>query len=355
MKGKDVVTLERAITMGVAHGSRRRLVTGFSLIELMVAMLIGLIVIGGVISVFLANQQVYRSNAALSDVQDNTRVAFEMLAQNIREAGLLGCASNGQVANVLQIGPNAGGTDWWADWGNALRGFGTGTTANPAVTVGTAAGQQVTGTDSLMLLNADGAGVSIASDSTTTTTLTLNDVNDDLGNGKVMIVCDPDHAVLFRASSYNSGTLSVGYAQTPSGGTSAVNCSTGLGYPTICTATGNAYVFGANAMLAPESAGVWYIGNTPGGGTSLYRASVATDTGTVTAQEMVRGVTGMNIRYHVTNQPTFVLASAVTNWGAVDAVQVNLALQSSSATDGTNGAPLRRSFTVTSTVRNRVP
>ena len=54
---------------------------GFTLIELMIAMLLGLIVIGGVSSIFLANQQTYRSNEALSEVQDGARVAFEMLSR----------------------------------------------------------------------------------------------------------------------------------------------------------------------------------------------------------------------------------------------------------------------------------
>lgn len=336
--------------------TRRKDARGFSLIELMIAMLLGLIVIGGVTSVFLANQQVYRSNAALDDVEDNTRMAFEMMAQNIRDAGLLGCTNNGQVANVLQDGPYAGGADWWSDWKNALHGYGTGTSANPALAVGASAGQQVAGTDSLMMLNAANGGLSIASQNPTTTTFTLNGTSSDLANGKIMIVCDPDHAAIFRASSYSATAKTIGYAQQPSGAASPLNCSTGLGYPTVCTPAGNAYTFGANAQIVNESAGVWYIGNTPGGsGTSLYRATVATDTGTVTPQEMVRGVSAMSLLYHVGSQPTFVAASAVTNWNLVNAVQVNLTLVSSGSNAGTNGKPLQRNFSMTSTVRNRAP
>ena len=67
----------------------------------MVAMLLGLIVVGGVVSVFLANQRSYRTNQALGDVQDSSRIAFEMMARDIRNAGLTGCSNNGRVANVL--------------------------------------------------------------------------------------------------------------------------------------------------------------------------------------------------------------------------------------------------------------
>ena len=46
----------------------RRPSAGFTLIELMIAMLLGLIVIAGVTSVFLATQRSYRTNEALGDV-----------------------------------------------------------------------------------------------------------------------------------------------------------------------------------------------------------------------------------------------------------------------------------------------
>ena len=355
----------KKVVRNTSCSGRSRAAAGFTIIELMVAMLLGLIVIGGVTSVFLANQQVYRTNAALSDVQDNTRMSFEMLAQNIREAGLLGCSNNGQVANVLADSPNNSGTDWWANWSNALMGYGSGTAANPALTVGTGATQQVSGTDSLMVLSAADGGLSVNTDTTSTNTFTLNGTSADLATGKIMIVCDPAQATIFRASSYAAGTNpSVVYALKSGSGTgsSTVNCSTGLGYPTVCTGSGTAYTYAANSPIATLAAGVWYIGYNPTGTTSLYLATVDTTTGTVTQQETVRGVTAMNITYHMANQASFVAASSVTNWSSVDAVQVNLTVQQSSGpnagtyTSGTTAAaaPIQRLYTVTSTVRNRV-
>jgi type IV pilus assembly protein PilW len=341
------------------HRSAKAL-AGFTIIELMVAMLLGLIVIAGITSVFLANQQVYRTNSALGDVQDSTRMSFEMLAQNIREAGLLGCGNNGQVANVLEDGPNNSGTDWWANWGNSLMGYGSGTAANPALTVGTATGDQVTGTDSLMILSAADIGLSVNTQTTSTTTFTLNGTSGDLAAGTIMIVCDPWQATIFRATSYTASptTPSISYGQTYGGNT--VNCSTGLGYPTVCTAGGNAYTYAANSPIATLEANVWYIGYNPVGTTSLYLVNVNTATNTPnTPQEMVRGVTSMNIAYNMTNATSFVAASAVTSWTTVDAVQVKLAVQQISGPNvGTTGkganTPLQRTYTVTSTVRNRV-
>src|SRR5579859_2062961 len=82
------------------QGSRRR-AGGFTLVELMIAMLLGLIVIGGVVSIFAANQQSSYTNTALGEVESSSRAAFELMARDIRDAGLTGCGNNTRVANVV--------------------------------------------------------------------------------------------------------------------------------------------------------------------------------------------------------------------------------------------------------------
>jgi type IV pilus assembly protein PilW len=68
----------------------------------------------------------------------------------------------------------------------------------------------------------------------------------------------------------------------------------------------------------------------------------------------VRDVTGMVINYHAKGGTAFVTASSITNWAVVDAVQVTLTLQSADQRAGTDVKPLTRTFTATTTVRNRV-
>ena len=60
---------------------------GFSLIELMITMLIGLFMIGGIISVFISSSQNYRVQRALSEVQDKGRFAIQKLREDIQNAG----------------------------------------------------------------------------------------------------------------------------------------------------------------------------------------------------------------------------------------------------------------------------
>src|SRR5690554_4826207 len=79
--------------------SRLHAQKGLTLVELMVAMVLGLVVIGGAISLTLANRQSYRTNEGLSQVQESARTAFELLARDLRQAGVSGCDNEGQVAN----------------------------------------------------------------------------------------------------------------------------------------------------------------------------------------------------------------------------------------------------------------
>lgn len=328
---------------------------GFTLIELMIAMLLGLVVIAGVVSVFLAGQQAYRTNQALGEVQDGSRVAFEMLARDIRDAGLTGCNNNGRLANVLNNGPNAGGTDWWANMGNAVRGYTTGQT-DPAIAVGTTASPvtRVAGTDSLELIGAAGTGLSVAA--APGASFKLNDSSSDLVTGDVILVCDPDHATLVQVTSYTPSTVTL--VHNAGSSASPGNCSGGMGYPTVCTTAGNTYQFGANSEIFKLGANDWFIGNSTNAisGRSLYRMNVLVTAGkpTATAQEMVPDVTDMKILYHQAGAPAYASATAITNWGQVDAAQVTLTIQGSNRRAGVDVKPIQRSFTATTTVRNRV-
>lgn len=68
---------------------------GLSLIELMVAMLISLILLGGVLQVFLSSKDMYRTNTAVARVQEAGRFATDFIAFDIRQAGYKGeCLSD---------------------------------------------------------------------------------------------------------------------------------------------------------------------------------------------------------------------------------------------------------------------
>jgi type IV pilus assembly protein PilW len=338
------------------HRARSR---GFSLIELMIAMLLGLIVIGGVTSVFLAGRQSYRSNEALSDVQDSSRVAYEMVARDIRDAGVTACNNNGRVANVL----NDSGTDWYADWDNALHGYDASadasgtvvTQADPAVATGTTQGARIAGTDSVQVLSAGGLGLTVAeTPSDSAANFKINETTNDLVSGDLVMICDPDHATMVQVTKLNGSNVTLVHNKGSS--TTPGNCTKGLGYPTVCSANGTSYTFKKNAQISKLTAADWYIGSNPDGGRSLYRKSLSTageNVGTTT-QEMIRNVWDMQITYLQPGATSFVAGNLITNWETVSAVRIALTVRSTNQRAGTDAKPLERTFMSTTTVRNRV-
>jgi len=61
--------------------------SGLSLVELMVAMTIGLFLMLVVANLFIGSKQTYRNQDNLSRLQENGRFAISLMAKNIREAG----------------------------------------------------------------------------------------------------------------------------------------------------------------------------------------------------------------------------------------------------------------------------
>ncbi|RDJ00065.1 prepilin-type cleavage/methylation domain-containing protein [Dyella solisilvae] len=317
----------------------------------MVAMLLGLIVIGGVMSVFLAGQQTYRANEALSDVESGSRTAFEMLTRDLRDVGFTGCDNtSGRVANVL----NSSATLWYANWAVPLQGYDDAST-DPALSSLTGFGAPVAGMSSVSVLGTALSDVTVGTASGSPTSFNINAASTQLAAGDIIMVCDFDHATLLQIATYSGTSVGFTSATTPAPG----NCSTGLGYPTICTSTGNAYTFLPNARINLMTAVDWYIGKNPVGGYSLYRLPVtysAAGVAVTTPQEMVRNVTSMKIFYLQSGGTVFSNATTVAgNWAAVNAAQVTFTLQSTNARASVNNAaPLVRQFTSTTTMRNRV-
>jgi type IV pilus assembly protein PilW len=71
--------------------------TGFSLIELMIAITLSLVLTIGIIQIFSSSKQTSRVQDALARVQENARFALDILSHDIRMAGQLGCNSGAHL------------------------------------------------------------------------------------------------------------------------------------------------------------------------------------------------------------------------------------------------------------------
>ena len=78
---------------------------GFTLIELMVGLTVGLMVIGTLSAVFVPSLSLYRNTQAISDIQESERYALNVLSQHISQAGYTGCDSRSpdEIINVTNI------------------------------------------------------------------------------------------------------------------------------------------------------------------------------------------------------------------------------------------------------------
>ena len=80
--------------------NRFRKQQGLSLIEIMIAMLISLFLLGGVIQVYSSTRITYQTNEGLSRLQENARFIFDRIATDLSAAGFLGCMdSNDRLSN----------------------------------------------------------------------------------------------------------------------------------------------------------------------------------------------------------------------------------------------------------------
>lgn len=68
-------------------GPRRLLTAGFTLVELMVALAVGSIVMAAVMTAFLSQHNTYLAQGQVVEMQQNARVALDMLELDIRSAG----------------------------------------------------------------------------------------------------------------------------------------------------------------------------------------------------------------------------------------------------------------------------
>lgn len=78
--------------------------TGMTLVELLVAMVVGLILLGGVYTVFVGSTTTNSMNIELSRMQENGRFAMTYLNREIRQAGYMGCASELQAEYNINVG-----------------------------------------------------------------------------------------------------------------------------------------------------------------------------------------------------------------------------------------------------------
>ena len=304
-----------------------RRMQGLSLIELMIAIVLGSLVMVAVGNVYLSTTRSFRTQEGMARIQEGARFAFETIGFDLRQTGF-GCRSVSAAVDAT----------WYKNlFSRPLQGYKDGA-GSPTAAL------DVDNTDAITILRADkNRETTIAAAGTT------NAAHGMSANGLVVI-----------SDAYADATV---YVATAAAGTGYT-----LGAATPCTATAVPGAVGFHML--PLAAHIYYIRNNPSGEPSLYRQTLQSN-GTVAAEELVEGVEDMQILYgEDTTQATvatcpddgcsvdaYVEADAVANWNRVVSVRITLTMRTADnlSTD-TGGADnrIRRTFTTTIAMRNRL-
>lgn len=296
---------------------------GFGVIELMVAMTLSLVLLGGVIGLFASSRKSYESNEHLARIQENGRFALEEIAREIRSAGYLGCAKESTFTNTLSLGANR--LLW--DFQFAVQGFqSTGTAWSPALDTTLVPAAAAVNSDVLVIRAPDpDFGVKRV----TTLMATPSDalvvapaMPAYVAHQNPLLVTDCSAVSIFEVTSYGAGvinhvTSSQGAAITD-GVASSGNTGPSLGY-----------AFQEGSLVIPVRTTIYYV-----------RASITTEgnsmwrrVGRNPPEEIVEGIDSMQVLFGVDTDAnrvvdTYVPANSVTDWGAIVSVRVGLLVRS---------------------------
>lgn len=285
---------------------KKQSMLGVGLVEVMVALALGLFLLGGLSQVYLANKRSYDTAESLSRMQENLRFAAEMVAEDIRMAGFMPCRRTDKMVNVL----NGGTSTWWSDFFNrGISGYDgdhtdDDTGADDHGDAGIPSGtfdNHVDDTDIVTILRGGESSYSVVKHTPTAASLELNSLH-DLVDGDIVLVCDLTNSAILQltnASSTNVNIVHNSGVSNPAPG----NATKGLGWPIPdpVTTNGTAYPFGPDSHLVRFTPKAYFIGTNPRGGRSLYRASFNYSGGTasMTTDELVEGIENMQILYGV--------------------------------------------------------
>jgi type IV pilus assembly protein PilW len=290
---------------------------GVSLVELMVSITIGLILLAGVLSIFFSSKVTYFANEKTARLQENGRVALDLVVHDIRGSGYMGCARSVPFTSLLNT-PNS---MLW-NYAIPLQGYesdGLGTWA-PAIAAGTLNPAPVPASDVVVLrgptrdgrasrVEANLGGLDSSPEVLDTPTIDIGDI---------VMITDCTASSVFQVSNYISGAPN-GTIEHDSGGTNPGNATEDLGW-----------LYTAGSRVAELTTVTYYVGLDPvSNEPALFRQTGSTQP----ADLLIEGVEALQLAYAVDTNgdriaDVYRSASGVTNWDNVLSVTLSMLIRS---------------------------
>ena len=380
---------------------------GFSLVELMVAMGLGLLLTTAMAYVYLSSKTAFSRQQQLGSIQQGVRIAFEYLSSDARMVGHMGCyTGRPTTAPDFNIAAGLAATSIATNYALGVEGYEYKNTAANAFTMtssapanvtaasnwevngatngittivptdlsGSGAGDGLTpGSDTLVIRTVSGRPVRLSADTpiSSATTLGLENLTggtcSDGATAKVSGFCANSHGLVAnctRARVFQVGSIA--------GQTLTLTGALGLN---------EQYLASASEVFPLQTIAYYVKRSASGTSTSLYRRIFDGDHAAGLEQELIEGVEALHVKYGLdTTAPapdgivdSYVTAQNVTDWNKVVAVRMGLLIRATTPVEGdvslpttgvVNGVTVtypttaprfdRRVFTTTVAVRNKI-
>ncbi|KTD56417.1 PilW family protein [Legionella shakespearei] len=297
---------------------------GFSMVELMVASLIGLIISYAVLQIYLAQSKLYKTSSSQDLIQSSENAISNLISPIIRSAGFTGCGSISTAVSNLNVGgPAPLGT--LNTNPTLIMGYnGSGTsytlTQNPANSTNAASwtpslettlvGNVAPGSDVVIVFGSSPGStpLAITTIDSGSNALTVQSITGaTIASGQYAGVSDCVKTVIFQVTGVAGTTITHN-----SGGGILQNTSSS--FPV-------SFQVGSQFVRMQQTA--FFVAQGQGGQSSLMRATLTN--GAWNIEQLVPGVEIMKVQYGIGTSGTitrYVSANAVTNWSQVYAVRL---------------------------------
>ena len=298
-----------------------KLHSGFGLVEIMIAMLIGLFLLGGIIQMFISSKQTYKMQDAVGRLQENQRFAMDFLVHDLRGIGGWGCfRDQSYVQNLLNTAAPT----------NSVYAAATSSITGDNNHTSTGTGDLIlTGTDNITLRSTSAVLTSAGADvafrqhlSDPTATLSVTQGSGILVN-EVLFLGDCEDGNIFQATTVTVGSGSsddtIAHVTGTASTSSPANSIASLSKP-----------YNTSARLYRFNVVKYYIGTGEGQQPALFRQLGNGGAGQVT--ELIEGVEDMQILYGEDTDgdgtPNYYVSSNnVANMNNVVSVQITLVMR----------------------------
>lgn len=302
--------------------------SGFTLVELMVGLAVGLVVSVIAISVFVSSRALHSVNTSSNRMGENSRLAFDLLHRDLRSAGYQGCKrqADGPPDSVL----NAGDGGFLNSGTSGVRGHrGTGSGFAPALTTALAGISAPYAPDPMSDIISVRVPVDLLSLGLVATVASAgvpnvgaNTPGNTIVQGDIVLIADCKASALFQVTEANPAvtgllTRAVGGPLPPG------NASLSLG---------NSYNRADTAVFRVQTRHYYVAPSQLRAGTnSLWRFTVPSPAGTTNPEEVAAGIDRLVVTYGVDTDATsddsvnlYLRPEAVTSWDRVLSARVQM-------------------------------